>query len=89
MRLANSQDFEISSKVLDLYTSIYALKDTPGILNLSDQMKVSIVSGITTIKELICVKAFKFFRTTEFDVTDEIIPVMREIVAVALDKGLI
>lgn len=59
------------------------------VLYLSDSMKNAIVSGVSSVKFEICLYAFQYFKTHEFEPTSAIIPTMRDVVSAALAKGVI
>ncbi len=88
-KLANEKDYSIESRIRDLHSAVYTAQKTTTLLNLTDQMKVSMVKGITEVKDLIAIKAFKYFRYNEFEVTTETIPIMRSVVETALNNDLI
>jgi len=75
--------------VRDLLNAVGLAADTAGILNLTDAMKNSIVEGIQELRASIALKAFEYYKTHDFEPTDEIIPIMRYVVEVAARKGVV
>lgn len=75
--------------VRDLLNAIGLAMDAAGMLNLTDAMKNSIVEGIEELRASIALKAFDYYKTHDFDPTDEIIPIMRYVVEVAAKKGVV
>lgn len=69
--------------------SVFVIKSTNGLINLTDAMKNTLVSGISEISDLISLLAYSYFQTHDFEPTNEIIPVMRNVVRVALAKGVL
>lgn len=74
--------------VRDLMGAIALATETSGMLNLTDNMKNSIVDGLNELLAAVALKAFEYYRTHDFDPTPEIIPIMRMVVQVAVDKGV-
>lgn len=81
-----------------VYTTANTIEDTfmaadtalkANVLYLSDTMKNAIISGISTIKFDICILAFYYYKTNEFEPTPAIVPTMRDVVSAALSKGVI
>lgn len=77
------------STLNDVLQAIQLAKETPGLLNLTEEMKDAIVEGVTELKSYIAIKAFNYFVTHEFEPTDTVIPIMRDVVQCALDKGVL
>ena len=88
-RLEKENNAEIDSRIRDLMESVFVIKSTNGLVNLTDAMKTTLVSGISEISDLISLLAYSYFQTHDFEPTNEIIPVMRNVVRVALAKGVL
>ena len=88
-RLEKENNAEIDSRIRDLMESVFVIKSTNGLINLTDAMKNTLVSGISEISDLISLLAYSYFQTHDFEPTNEIIPVMRNVVRVALAKGVL
>lgn len=73
--------------IRDLLNAVNLALDTQGMLNLTDTMKTSVVDGIQELYNAIALKAFKYYKVNDFEPTDEIIPIMRKVVEVAVKKG--
>ena len=56
---------------------------------LTQQMKNVLVSNINDLLSTLRLKVFDYYKYREFEVTDEIIPIMRDVVSEALRKGVI
>ena len=69
--------------------SVIAIKNTSGLVNLTESMKTTLVVGLNEISDTISLLAYRYFQTHEFEPTNEIIPVMRNVVSVALAKGVL
>lgn len=78
----------LSARVTDLQSGIISIKDTPGLQVLTEQMKQALVSGIVALRDELCLKAYFYFRTHDFEPTPKVIKVMRTVVEVALAKGV-
>ena len=70
--------------LLEAMSTAAALK---GMQNLTDRMKQTLVDGIMTLKLELCTSAYEYYGSHDFEVTDTIIPVMREIVRFHLLGG--
>ena len=88
-RLEKENNAEIDSRIRDLMESVFVIKSTNGLVNLTDAMKNTLVSGISEVSDLISLLAYSYFQTHDFEPTNEIIPVMRNVVRVALAKGVL
>lgn len=88
-RLEKEHNAEIDSRIRDLMSSILAIQSTKGLDNLTESMKNTLISGLTEVSDTISLLAFRYFQTHDFEPTDEIIPVMRNVVRVALAKGVL
>lgn len=76
-------------KLDDLMQAVIDIKSTPNLMTLSDNMKNALVSGVQEISTEICIKAFNYYKVNDFEPEEQIIPVMRKVVTVALEKGMI
>ena len=75
------QDTMVQVKMMDLLSSVVQIqKSAQGIMTLTDNMKQGLIDGVNSVKDSVCVEAFKFYRTNDFEPTPEVIPVMREVV---------
>lgn len=77
------------SIISDVLQAIELAAQTPGLLYLTDEMKNAMIDGINELRSSIAVKAFNYFVTNEFEPTEAIIPLMRDVVKMCLDKGVI
>lgn len=87
--LAKENDPSIETLVNDIMSSIVSIKETSGLTNLTESMKTTVTSGISDLRSMVCMKAFEFFKVNDFEPTKEVIPIMRDVVKVALEKGAI
>lgn len=79
----------LPTRINDILGSINLIKSTAGLTHLSEVMKNSLVSGITELRDGICIEAYTYYQINEFDPTEQIVPIMRTVVEVALAKGVI
>lgn len=77
------------SIISDVLQAIDLAQKTPGLLYLTDEMKNAMIDGINELRSSIAVKAFNYFIVNEFEPTEAIIPLMRDVVKMCLDKGVI
>lgn len=54
-----------------------------------DTARDALVEGVTNVKDAIAMQAFDFYKTHDFEPTETIIPLMRDVVKVAAMKGAI
>lgn len=80
---------ELTMRIHDIMNAIGVITAQSGMDVLTDAMKKSLVDGLTEVHDAICLKAFEYYKVTDFQPTEQIIPVMRRVVQVALDKGVI
>lgn len=73
--------------IRDLLNAVNLALDAQGMLNLTDTMKTSVVEGIQELYDAIAIKAYEYYKINDFEPTDEIIPIMRKVVEVAVRKG--
>lgn len=69
--------------------ALEAIKTVQGLLYLTNDMKQALTDGVSTLKGTLQLEAFEFFKTNDFEPTEQIIPVMRGIVSAALESNLI
>ena len=86
-RLNGERIPEVVMRTEDILRAINEIRSTAGLTALTDTMKRTLVDGISELKTIICTKAFKYFQTVDFEPSPEIVPLMREVVSVALQKG--
>lgn len=73
--------------IRDLLNAVSLAMETTGMLNLTDAMKTSIVDGIRELYDAIAIKAFNYYKSHDFEPTEELIPLLRSVVQVAVRKG--
>ena len=88
-KLENEKSPAITVRIRDILEAVQVVKSTQGILFLTDTMKLQINSGIEELLSELRLLAFDYFKTNEFEPTEQLIPVMRSIVKEALAKGVI
>lgn len=88
-KLQNENNPEVQVRIRDAMEAVEEIRNVPGMLFLTQQMKNAVVSCVNELLSALRLKAFDFYKYHEFEVTDEIIPIMREIVHEALRKGVI
>lgn len=88
-KLEDNQDTELRVKLRDTMEAIAEVNNVQGILVLTDAMKQALVNGVTDLLNTLQLLAFDYFKYNDFEPTEEIIPVMRNVVATALARGVI
>lgn len=88
-KLEDNQDTELRVKLRDTMEAIAEVNNVQGILVLTDAMKQALVSGVTDLLNTLQLLAFDYFKYNEFEPTEEVIPIMRNVVATALARGVI
>lgn len=56
---------------------------------LTDTARDAIVEGINDVKEAVAMQAFEYFKVHDFEPSESVTPLMREVVTVAAMKGVI
>ncbi len=87
--LGGEKDPEVSNRINDVMASTLIIKQTQGLVNLSDDMKNTLIQGVTELKDMISLLAFDYFKVHDFEPTKQLIPVLRTVVKTALEKGVI
>lgn len=88
-KLEDNQDTELRVKLRDTMEAIAEVNNVQGILVLTDAMKQALVNGVTDLLNTLQLLAFDYFKYNDFEPTEEIIPIMRNVVATALLRGVI
>lgn len=88
-KLEDNQDTELRVKLRDTMEAIAEVNNVQGILVLTDAMKQALVSGVTDLLNTLQLLAFDYFKYNDFEPTEEVIPIMRNVVATALARGFI
>ena len=71
----------------DLLEALVTAQSLTGMKNLTDKMKQMVIDGIRTMKRELCVEAYDYYSTHDFEPTEQIIPIMREVVKEHLFGG--
>lgn len=88
-KLEDNQDTELRVKLRDTMEAIAEVNNVQGILVLTDAMKQALVSGVADLLNTLQLLAFDYFKYNDFEPTEEVIPIMRNVVATALARGVI
>lgn len=88
-KLEDNQDTELRVKLRDTMEAIAEVNNVQGILVLTDAMKQALVSGVTDLLNTLQLLAFDYFKYNDFEPTEGVIPIMRNVVATALARGVI
>lgn len=88
-KLEDNQDTELRVKLRDTMEAIAEVNNVQGILVLTDAMKQALVNGVTDLLNTLQLLAFDYFKYNDFEPTEEVIPIMRNVVATALARGVI
>lgn len=60
-----------------------------GSVYLPDAARDTLVSGINSLRDAICLEAFEYFKWNDFEPTPEVVKIMKSVVQVALRRGVI
>lgn len=63
--------------------------DVSSLQYLTDTARDALVEGVTCVKDEVAMQAFEHFKSNEFEPTDDIVPIMRDVVRTAAMKGAI
>ena len=85
---AFEDDPMLENQIQDIMGSLNTIKSTQGLVFLTDNMKEILVDGINDLKGSICLDAYHYFQIHDFEPTEQVIPLMRTVVEVALEKGV-
>lgn len=88
-KILKENDPDVERCLNDLMGSIGTIKETNGLQNIPDKMRTVLIDGLEELVEVICMKAYYYFQTNDFEPTEQIIIVMREVVKVAIKKGVL
>ena len=88
-KLEHINNNQITIRVRDILEAVEIVKATRGLEFLTDTMKTTLNSGVSELISILRLLAFEFFKINDFEPTDEIIPIMRDVVSEALRKGVI
>lgn len=64
----------------DLIQAIGVVQEMKSVKYLSDNMKQTLVEGINTLKTEVSKLAYEYYSSVDFEPTEEVIPLMREVV---------
>lgn len=76
-------------RINDILRAINLITGMNGLVVLTDTMKKTLVDGVTEIMDALCLRAFDYYKVNDFELTDQTRPVLRKVVQVALEKGVI
>ena len=88
-RLANEKDSLLATRLNDVMSCYASIVDVKGLTNLTGDMKEAIVSGLMELRTNICLLAYSYFTTHDFEPTDEIVKIMRSVVECAIKEGVL
>lgn len=88
-KLGNDVTIEIYAIFRDLQQSLFLVNFDAGTQFITDKMKEALTSGVSDLHSEICLLAFEFYKVNDFEPTETIIPIMRSVVTVAAQKGLV
>lgn len=78
----------LKARIDDILSCYTLAKERPNLTNLTEGMKSAIVNGCTELRVECCTLAYYYFQTHDFDDTPQIIPIMRSVVQVAIERGV-
>lgn len=79
-RIGNEQTVSYAAVHTDLLQAIGVVREMTSVKYLSDNMKQTMVDGINTLKLEIARLAYDYYSTNDFEPTEEVIPLMRDVV---------
>lgn len=88
-KILKQQSVMVQAQIRDVLEALEAIKTVQGLLYLTSDMKQALTDGVSALKCTLQLEAFEFFKTNDFEPTEQIIPVMRGIVSAALESNLI
>lgn len=88
-KLEKETDVQITARIRDVMEALLEVSQVKGALVLTDTMKTALVSGVQELMTGIQLVAYEYFKYNDFEPTQEIVGIMRGIVATALAKGLL
>ena len=88
-KLEHINNSQITIRVRDILEAVEVVKATRGLEFLTDTMKTTLNNGVSELMSILRLLAFEFYKINDFEPTDEIIPIMRDVVSEALRKGVI
>lgn len=88
-KLMDAPTTKILMKLRSLQEALAVIKVTPGTMFLTDRMKSILVDGFKSLREEIHLATFEYFKYNDFEPTEVIIDLMREVVETAAKKGVV
>lgn len=88
-KLAYETEIKILMAIRALQEALGTCTVPPGTQYLSDRMKVALVDGFEALQTEVSLVAFNYFKVNDFEPTEPIINIMRGVVTVAAQKGLV
>lgn len=73
----------------DVLQAVTLAQQTPGLINLTEEMKTAIIEGVAELRSSIAIMAFNYYVTHDFEPEESIVKIMRIVVACALEKGVL
>ena len=89
MKLMDAPTSDILRKLRALQEALATISVTPGTMFLTDRMKVVLVEGFRDLAVEIRLVTFEHFKTNDFEPTDTVVSLMREVVETAAQRGVI
>ena len=86
-KLAEETNPMLKARIDDTLSCYTLAKERPNLINLTEDMKSAIVSGVMELRSECCILAFHYFQTHDFEPTAQIIPIMRSVVETAIERG--
>lgn len=88
-KLQNEKDDLLAARLRDVMEALEEVSQIKGALVLTDNMKSALTSGVEELRSAIQLLAYEFYKYNDFELTDELMPIMRGVVQAALDAGLL
>ena len=78
----------LKARIDDILSCYTLAKERPNLTNLTEDMKSAMVGGLMELRSECCILAYYYFQTNDFDESPQIIPIMRSVVEVAIERGV-
>lgn len=86
-KIGEEMGSQYQSTHMDLLQAIGVVQEMKNVRYLSDNMKSTLVNGVTELKAMVAKTAYNYYMTTEFEPTEEVIPIMRDVVRTYVIEG--
>ena len=88
-KLENETNPMLKARMDDILSCYTIAKEKPNLTNLTEDMKLAIVSGLLELRSETCILAYSYFQVNDFEPTPQIITIMRSVVECAIERGVL